>query len=361
MQYFRTSAGCGVWVLFFLLSGCNQQDTGVTEKSSPLRVRTEQIHAGEFRPSARVTGSVRAKTQTELAFRAGGKVTARYVNTGDKVHPGDVLARLDDTEQKADVAIAEANLNAALATLRQKELTYKRYKALVASQVIARATYDDSRTEYVNAQGNVTSARADLAAAQENLSYTVMKATAKGVVTATSIEAGEVVSATETAFTLAQDGARDAVFYVYESFFLQGKPDKNVCIKYPDESTCEITGQIREISPVVDESTGTIRVKVALPPSRPFPLGTAVEGKFIQSTRNRVSVAWSAIDSWYGKPIVWVVDPKNHVVLRREVDIGQYEPGRVVIRAGLRSGERVVVDGIKFMREGKRITWQDAS
>jgi multidrug efflux pump subunit AcrA (membrane-fusion protein) len=101
----------------------------------------------------------------------------------------------------------------------QKMLAFERARTLAKSQVIAQKIFDEARQDLTSAQASLKAAGAALATAEDALTYTELKADTNGIVTARNIEVGQVVSAAQSAFTLAHDGPRDAVFDVFEAFF----------------------------------------------------------------------------------------------------------------------------------------------
>lgn len=109
-----------------------------------------------------------------------GRVAERRVDVGMRVRAGDVLARIEDTEQRPDVDVAKAALESARATVKQKTLTFERYKALLQSRAIAQSAYDQARQELVTAPSALDAAEATLATNQDALSYTELKADAEG-------------------------------------------------------------------------------------------------------------------------------------------------------------------------------------
>ncbi|MCA7011319.1 efflux RND transporter periplasmic adaptor subunit [Dickeya dadantii] len=338
-----------------ILAGCDRQKNDSAGTIHP--VRAVQVSSAQYQPDIEVTGEIKAKIQTELSFKVGGKVAERRVNVGTRVKAGDVLARLDDTEQRADVEDAQATLKSAQATLQKKTLTYQRYKALLPARIVAESDYDQTVTDMVAAQNSATSAQADLAIAMDNLSNTTLKADADGVITALNIEIGQVVSTAQSVLTLAHDGAKDAVFNVFEAYFINGEPLKTVNIHPIDESGYQTIGVIREISPIIDSATGTIRVKVSLPKETPWPLGTPITGKFHQYARNGIALPWTSIDSHYGEPTVWVINTSNHEVSMRKITVAQYRSEDFIVTGGLKPNEWVVADGGRFLREGQLVSW----
>lgn len=337
-----------------VLAGCGEPD--VARQAALQRVRTAYARALDYQPTVEITGEIKARVQSELSFRTGGQVTERRVDVGAQVHKGDVLARIEDTEQRADVEIARAKLQSANATLLQKKLTYDRYAALLETRAIAQATFDQAKEELTTAQGSVDTAQANLSTAEDALSFTELKADADGLITARDIEVGQVISAAQAAFTLAHDGPRDAAFDVFEAFFLKGAPAADITVaQIGSLETARAT--IREISPVIDTSAGTIRVKATLPENAQWSLGTAVVGTFRAAPRHGVVVPWSAMASLDGTPAVWVVEPPGNTVSLHKVTVETYRTNDFLVASGLTPQDRIVIEGGQFLVEGRAVAW----
>jgi membrane fusion protein, multidrug efflux system len=338
------------------LAGCDQSKTQAEQPPQPIRAIS--VSVTEYQPVATIHGQIQARIQTDLAFRVGGKVIERTVDIGNHVRTGDVLVRLDNSEQKADVTIAEATLRATQADLNQKTLAFQRYQSLLVSNVIARQVFDQARQDMTTAQAALESAQASLATARDILSYTELKADADGVITGRNVEVGTVVSPAQTAVTIAHDGPRDAVFNVYEAFFLKGDPSTQVEVSAIDDPTRKATALIRETSPVIDPTTGTIQVKLTLPEDAPWPLGATVVGAFLAPKDKGVALPWSAMTSMNGGPAVWVVDPASHTASLRPIQIALHRSGDFVVSDGLAVGDLVVTEGGNVIHPNEILDWR---
>ncbi|MEK1933762.1 MAG: efflux RND transporter periplasmic adaptor subunit, partial [Pararhizobium sp.] len=289
MQSFRL---LGIGLACAVLAACEEK---AEVAPPPQEVRAVAAAEAQYQQGAEITGEVKARVQTELSFRVSGRVIERRADVGSRVHAGDVLARLNDTEQQADVNVARAALESAKAVLTQKTLAFERSTALLRSQAIAKQVFDSAQEELLSAQAAIESAEAALATAKDALSYTELKADADGIITARNIEIGQVVSAAQPAFTLANDGPRDVVFDVFEAFFLSGRPSNDVEVAPVGDRTHEVDAKIREISPVIDTKEGTIRIKVGLEEGAQWPLGTPVVGNLRSSPRRGIVLPYTAI------------------------------------------------------------------
>ncbi len=335
-------------------AGCKDQ---TADRSTPPQlVRAVRAATVHYQPSTGVTGEVKARIQSGLSFRTGGKVIERHADVGSRAKAGDILARIDDSEQQADVAIAQAGLDAAKATLQQKAQALARNEALLSSHTIAQSTQDQAQEDFTVAQGSLQTAEANLATAQDNLSYTVLRADADGVITARTAEVGQVVSAAQAVFTLAHDGPRDAVFDVFEAFFLAGQPAADTEVAPIADLARQVHGTIREISPVIDTTVGTVRVKVLLPQDAQWPLGTPVVGTFWSPANDEIILPSSVMASAGGTPAVWVVDPANHSASLRKVAVSLYRSRDVILAGGVSPQDLVVTEGGRFLTEGQTVT-----
>ncbi|HDX8866162.1 TPA: efflux RND transporter periplasmic adaptor subunit [Klebsiella michiganensis] len=321
-------------------------------------VKVVSVPVAGFQSGAEITGEVRARFQADLGFRTDGRVIERLADVGSVVHKGELLACLDATEKRADVAISRAELRSAQGTLKLKQSTFSRNQKLLPSGAISRADWDNAREELISAESAVTAARASLDTALDSLSFTELRADADGVITSRSIEVGQVVSSAQTAFTLAQDGARDAVFQVSEAYFLHGVSQKNIDVSQVSDRTHTVQAMLREIAPVLTEGTGTVRVKATLPENLPWALGTPVVGSFRTLSPEGSLLPASAMAFQKGHPAVWVVDEKKHTVSLRQVTVSRYRTHDFIVMQGVKPQELIVAEGGKFLSEGQAVRWE---
>ncbi|KXF77060.1 hypothetical protein ATN84_11360 [Paramesorhizobium deserti] len=336
------------------VSACDRHaETAQGEDSAAVAVET--VRYSEFAPEITLTGAIAARTLTNLSFRVGGQVTERNADVGQHVTPREVLARLDPAEQQVNVRTAQASLDAAKSQLVQASSTFDRQKTLLAQGFTTRRQYDEAQEAQRTAQSALTVAESQLANAQDQLTFTQLRAGVSGIITARNIEVGQVVQPTETAFTIAEDGPRDAVFDVQETLVANAKTDPVVmAIALLSNPQVKAEGRVREISPVVDPATGTVRVKVSIADTPPqMTLGATVTGSMRMQPQRAAILPWSALTSDGGRPAVWLVEGDTDVVALTPVKVLSYERERVVIASGLDEGQRVVTKGAQLLRPGE--------
>jgi membrane fusion protein, multidrug efflux system len=337
-----------IFGLAIALAGCGE---AALPENPPALVSTQVVALVSYAPTVSLTGEIKPRAQNDLAFRVSGRIIARHVDVGDHVTADQVLAELDPQEQEANLAAAEASLQAAEAQLRQTSAAFDRQQQLMGQGFTTRREYDQASEAFRTAQGSLDSARAQLALARDQLSYTKLRADIPGIITARNIEQSQVVAAAQTAFSLAQDGPRDAVFAVQESVFANAPEDGKVGIALVADPSVRTIGTVREVAPTVDTATGTVRVKIGIDPTPPaMTLGSAVTGIARFKPRERVIVPWGALASLGGKPAVWVVDKQTKAVSMQPIVIEEYRVGEIIIRDGLKPGEIVVTSGAQLLR-----------
>jgi RND family efflux transporter MFP subunit len=338
------------------LSACN--DRSITPVERAAFVRTEIVQPRDGQASLTLTGEVQARFRADLSFRVSGRVLARLVDVGAHVNAGDVLARFDPAEQQAELDAATAGVAAAESQLRVAQATFDRQNSLMSTGFTTRVAYDQAQQDLQSAESTLESARAQLGTASEALDDAELHARAAGVITARSLEVGQVVQAAQSVLTLAQDGERDAVFDVPESMFLGDMEGGRVSLALVSGPDVTAVGYVREISPAVDPKSSTVRVKVAIQnPPPAMTLGGAIAGTAGTKPATEITLPWTALTAVGSKPAVWIVDPRTRTASLKPVTVGAYQAGAVLIKEGLEAGDRVVVDGGKLLSSGQPVTY----
>lgn len=335
------------------LAGCRREAQPVP---AAIAVRVATVALTGDSPSVALTGEIRPRMQSDLSFRVTGRITDRTVDVGAHVAAGAVLARIDPREQQASLSAAEAAVDSAEAQCRQVASTFERQKILLARGFATRRDYDQAEEALRTAQASLAAAKAQRGVARDQLSYTTLQADAAGIVTARHAEAGEVVQAAQPVFTIARDGARDAVFNVHEAMLLSGPQDRAIEVSLLSDPAVRVLGVVREVAPTLSRTTGTVMVKVGLDaPPAAMSLGAPVKGVGRYATHKAVVLPWAALTSRAGQPAVWIVEPGTQSVALQPVTVARYDSGKVVIAEGLVPGQVVVTSGAQLLRPGQRV------
>lgn len=341
-------------VSLLLLGACDKK-----MESEPVvrAVRSIVVEKREVGDPIVATGNLRARDEVNLAFRLSGKLIQRTLDVGDKVKAGQTVARLDDQIERNARNAAQADLIAAQAAVEQSEAYEKRLKGLLLEKAVSRNDYEVALRQLKTAKAQVNAAQAKLKSTEEQLGYTDLKAEAAGVITKKGAEPGEVVQAGQMILTMARQSGRDAVFGIPAQVIRDGLSlRQEVEVWLADNHTIRVAGKIREISPQADPTTKNHQIKVELiePPSGMF-LGATVVGRLKVQTDPLIEIPSPALTMIESKPAVWVIDAKDMRVYRREIVVGRYTPGSVIVTDGLQSGERVVTAGVQELHEGQAV------
>ncbi|OAF19167.1 efflux RND transporter periplasmic adaptor subunit [Bradyrhizobium neotropicale] len=320
-----------------------------------LRVAAAMPRRQYLVPDLPLTGTIQARVLSNVAFQTSGRVTRRNVEVGQHVNAGDILALLDPTELQADLVSAEAALNSANAQLTEAQKNFDRQQSLLSSGSTTRERFDQAVAALRTGEAQVNSAQAALNTARERLTYSELTVGRGGVIVSRTIEVGQVVQSGQTVFALAEDGPRDAVFQVPEVALTKPPNDRTVDITLQSMPGVTAVGSVREISPILDQTTGTVTVKIGIEQTPPgMTLGSAVIGRARWESSPAFVIPWSAMFSANGKPAVWVLDAVNTVSLR-EVVVKDYLTGVVALTDGLKEGERVVTSGVQLLYPGQQV------
>jgi len=342
------------------LSGCENRPAASAKRAA--LVRTEIVLPQNRQTDLTLTGEVRARYRADLAFRVSGRVIARLVDVGSHVNAGEVLARIDPTEQQADVDAATASVAAAESQVRVARTTFERQQALISQGFTTRVAFDQAQEGLRSAESSLESANVQLGTAKDALGYTELRAGAAGVITTRNLEVGQVVQAAQPVFTLAQDGDRDAVFDVNESIFFHNPDGGRISLALVSDRNVTAVGRVREVSPAVDPKSATVRVKLAIQdPPAAMTLGSAVTGTGRFTFAKQIVLPWKALMALGASPAVWIVEPATNTVALRPITVDSHEGEVVVVKSGLAPGDRVVTDGGKLLSAGEQVTYAEAA
>lgn len=336
----------------FLLTGCGAP-AETTAAVRPAMVVQPQAADLSF---AVYPGEVRARHESALGFRVNGKIAKRHVDVGNRVKSGDLLAELDPQDLRLQADAARAQLAAAEADLALARNERDRHRTLLERQLISQSLYDARDSQFQAAEARAEQARAQLDVAQNQSSYTQLRANADGVVAQRLAEVGQVVAAGQTLFVIAADGEREIAISLPE-FDIQryqvGQPVMVTPWSKPDQ---RIPGVLRELSPAADANARTYAARVQLEGDIDgIELGQSARAIFAHTGAQALAVPLPAVTADGGRNYVWVVDPASAKVSRREVQIGPFLDEAVPVLSGLSNTDWVVAAGVHLLQEGQSI------
>jgi multidrug efflux system membrane fusion protein len=301
-------------------------------------------------------GEVKARQESALSFRVGGKISQRLVDVGDQVQAGQVLATLDATDANLQVNAAKAQLDSALSAEKTAKTELGRYQQLVGSNAISRSQFDQIDNQYKNAKSALQQAQANYDVVNNQSSYSVLRADKNGVIVARNIEIGQVVAAGQAAYSLAIAGDREVLIGVPEQLISQFKVNQSVQVSLWSKPNALLPAYVREIAAATDTSR-TFAVRVAFRDrSAPVSIGQSARVFTAQPAQTgQLSLPLSAITAEGQQSYVWVVNPKTSQLQKIVVTIGTYGRDSVPVLSGLNSADWVVLAGVHLLREGQKV------
>jgi multidrug efflux system membrane fusion protein len=292
-------------------------------------------------------GEVRAREESALSFRVGGKIARRLVDAGDVVHRGDLLAELDPDDLRLQTDAAQAQLAAAEAQLARARADHARFATLAKQQLVSRSALDQQTAALHAAEGQVRAARAQRDVASNQRGYTELRAPADGAIGQRMAEAGQVLAPGQTVFTFVADGEREVAFALPEANVADFHGGQPVLIELWNDKGARLEGRIREIAPVADPLTRTYAARATLAPGAGPALSIGQSARvYIGGVDTRLSVPLSALQrDDRGRTVVWVADPQARRAHQVVVTVGPYAADSVPVQSGLKAGDWVVVAG----------------
>lgn len=344
-----------------VLAGCSRTEA----PKEPIRaVRTLVVGVDSTSAVHDYAAEIRARTESRLGFRVGGKLVAREVNLGDSVRQGQVLARLDGQDLRLGQDAARAALSGAQTQLDLAQADLRRYRELREQGFIGAAELERREANVKAAQAQLDQARAQSSVQGNQAGYASLLADAAGVVTAVEAEPGQVLSAGTPVVRLALDGPRDAVFSVPEDRLgavraLIGQPGA-VKLRLWGQ-TDEFPATVREVSAAADPTTRTFLVKADVGRT-PVRLGQTASIRIAEPRRDdAIRLPLAAVVEAKGQSVVWLLDTATMKVRQQPVQVGGADGNLVLIAAGLKPGDRVVTAGTHVLTPGQQVRLYQAA
>jgi membrane fusion protein, multidrug efflux system len=311
------------------------------ERSAPaVTVETAPAEAQDLSSTMEAVGTSLARQSIELVALASGRVQEIAFGPGQKVAAGDVLLRLDDEIQRADLDEAEATLN-------ETTLALERAVTLREQNAVSQAALDETRSRKAVAE-------AELDRATRRLADRTVRAPFDGIVGLRQVDAGARVSDTTVITTLDDLSEIEIEFSVSETLYgsvALGQSVVATAAAYPDR---RFEGSVTSIDSRIDQAGRSFKVRASLPnEDLALPAGMYMHVTLELDSRTAVLVPETAIVPEGGKSFVYVV--RDGVAEQREVTIGARQSGTVEV-GGVEAGDVVVVSGTQRLRNGAPVT-----
>jgi RND family efflux transporter MFP subunit len=347
----------GVAAACALLVACSGPPAPVATVKPVFVTTISQASPGQTRV---FTSVVRARVETELGFRTGGKVTERLIEVGDAVKAGQALARLDAADYQLAMRAAADQVQAASVDAQQAASDEARFRRLLADGSVAAADHERQKARADAAAARLDQARRQLELARNREGYSTLVAPYAGVVTALRFERGQVVSEGQPVLSLAQNGEREIVADLPEEWVGQARTLAATATPWHDAKS-PLKLALREVSPVASAQGRTFRVRyAAAPQSRAqvaaLPLGSTVQLNLSGTTVGPAATVLpvTALVKASGSAGVWTLDATGSRLVLTPVQVVAIDDAFVHV-TGLAAGSRVVSVGAQKLDAGMTV------
>lgn len=339
----------------FVLAACSQPETPEAAPSLTVAVATPQRDTVVRDVVA--SGAVSAWEEISVGVELSGlRVAAVEVEVGSVVKQGDVLLRLDARTQDARLSEAEAAVAEARANLEVAERKARRTGELAAQKLVSQQEADEVDASRISARSRLETAIASRDSTRVQRDFAIVRAPADGVVSARSVQPGQVVSAGTELLRLIRDGRLEWRAELAEADLLRVGEGASVFVQSPVGD--EVAGQVRRVSPALDTQRRTGTIYADLPEPGVLRAGMFAQGRVALGEARVLLVPLDAVVRRDGRAHVFVVDADSRVH-ERGIESGATFGERIEVRSGLEGDERVVARGAGFLGDGDLVRVTD--
>lgn len=348
---------------------------GCQEKSTTKRVR--EYDAMILSPTSRkltstYSATIRGKQDIDIRTKVQGYITDIQVKEGSLVRKGQTLFVIDQVPYEAALQTAIANVDVAQAAVDAAQLTTDSKERLFEQNIISEFDLNMARTQLASEKAQLAQAKANEANARNNLSYTLVKSPADGVIGTLPFRVGTLVSPSDqTPMTSVSDNSD---MYVYFSMTesqvlsltrqhgtlenaLQSMP--HIELQLSDGSIYQEKGRIEAISGIIDPTTGSVTVRAKFPNSRRLLLSGG-SGNIILPHKAEGCIVIPQSATYEIQDKVYVFTYKDGVARSQIVGVFNISNGKeYVVESGLEKGDTIIVEGVGLLRDDMPIKIKD--
>jgi len=370
-----------VFLSFLALSACDKKQAPVDNEIpvNLMRVKTKVVKYYDKYPS-----TTNALSQVNLLPQVQGAVTKIYFTEGSHVKKGQKLYEIDTRIYNDNYNAAVANLKVTQGTLVQAQQDADRYAYLNKYNAVAKQLYDHAMIALDNAKNQVKASEQAVKTAKTNLNYAVITAPFDGTIGFSMVKLGDVVTPGTTVLNKVSTDNPMAVDFIinekqlpkFEKIQDNKKPiDSLFTILLPDNTVYPELGKISIIDRAVDPQTGSIKVRLVFPnPKGYLRVGmSTIVRVHNQDVKPQIVVPNKAVVEQMGEYFIYVAkdslvnDPKagadsakkkKKILMaeQKKIQVGQVVGPNIVIKSGIDTTDRVIVDGIQTLHDGSKIT-----
>lgn len=308
-----------------------------------------------------LVGEVKSRYESNIAFRVGGKIIKRYVDTGAVVKKGQVIATIDPSDANLSAQAAGADVRAAEANVALAKAELDRQKQLFEKKFISKSALDFREAELKTSTARLQQVQSQAAVTKNQSRYTTLTADIDGVIAQINAEPGQVVASGQMVANIMDMNHIEVLVAVPESRMKDLQKGKEVSVKMWANREKTYVGTIREISPAANSATRAFDVRVSINnPDAFVQVGMTAGVAFTQEKNTHFAIPNTALTEIKGNKTVWVINQAG-VAEPRTVTTGDYTENGVEVLSGLQAGEMIAVAGVHTLLKGQKVKPQLAT
>ncbi|HET8866395.1 MAG TPA: efflux RND transporter periplasmic adaptor subunit [Gracilimonas sp.] len=334
-------------------------------------VETSTIEMGTIAEQVRSYGNVKAQSVVSVVPQVSNRITDLYVDLGDTVRQGQILAKIYDATFRDQLTQARSQVEQSHIALRRDSSEFTRQQLLNERNLTSESELDIARASYQNSLAQLESARSSLSQALENLNNTEVKAPVNGVIISRALEAGDIANTGTELFQIASTNGYESRIYLPIQDWKAIQIGQKVNLRVSNESGVSARGIVSRKSPQLDATTGLGEVVITLTQTGDtiYP-GVLVENVINITTKDRaIIVPRSALV----EQVETVINPETNTIdlertysvfvsqgdsiaERRPLELGIEQGDKIEVLAGLIPEDRIIVTGQSGLEDGSRIS-----
>ena len=306
-------------------------------------------------------GSSEPLTTATLYARVNGYLKARYVDIGDRVQVGQLLAEIDAPDLDAQLNASRAQLEQSRAALGIAKVTYEREQRLLEQKVVSKQEYDQSEATYNQAIANVKTAEANVQNLSVQQGFEKIIAPFTGVVTSRFLDDGALIASgstttTPSIFTVSQNDILRVFIYVPQAYAPNVQTGQDVEVTAPEYPQKVFKGKVTRTADSLDPTARTERVEIQIPSEQ----GRLLPGMYlsirfkVQQAEPALLVPANTVDIRREGPRIAVVDAEQKVHYR-DIKMGRDFGKTIEIVAGLQGSETIIINPTTDLIEGEKV------
>jgi membrane fusion protein, multidrug efflux system len=339
-------------VLALLLSAC---DKPVEEKPIVKPVLVMQVGAAQTSTKGLVlTGEVKTRYASEIGFRIAGKIVKRYVEVGEQVKKGQLLATIDAQDASLNAMAASADVRAAEANHHLAEVELARKKQLYQEKFISKSALDAQIATFQASLAQLKQTKSQAAVSSNQTVYTRLLADRAGIIADINAEPGQVVAPGQFVARVIDTNTLEVEVPMPESHIGRLHIGDVVKVKLWADVSKQFEGKVREIAPAANEQTRAFTVLVSiLNPDNSVKIGMTAGVKFDEESASKMIIPNAAVTAKNNQALVWIVN--NGIAQPKAVKTGNFTEDGVEILEGINQGDVIAVAGVHTLLKGQHV------